>query len=98
MPIGATISKMVYRPKMRQTAHMMINGVMRCHPIFGMGVNMKYCIALINDGTDHAVFMAGPDDERLTWDQVTSMTCLKEVTWFNFKDTTYDNYLKNGGS
>ena len=33
--IGATISKMVYHPKMRQTAHMMINGVMRCHPIFG---------------------------------------------------------------
>ena len=59
---------------------------------------MEYCIALINDGTDHAVFMAGPDDERLTWDQVTSMPCLKEVTWFNFKYTTYDNYLKNGGS
>ena len=77
---------------------MMINGAMKCHPIFGMGVNMEYCIALINDGTDHAVFMAGPDDERLTWDQVTSMPCLKEVTWFNFKYTTYDNYLKNGGS
>jgi hypothetical protein len=49
MPIGTTISKMVYRPKMRQTAHMMINGAMRCHPIFGMEVNMTTHTHIGND-------------------------------------------------
>jgi hypothetical protein len=32
-----------------------------------MGMN-RYCVGTCHDGTDMAVFIAGPDDERLTLD------------------------------
>ena len=57
-----------------------------------------YCLYTMNDGTDWGIFQSDKNDERLTWDQVTSMPCIQGETWFNFKDTTYNNYLKNGGS
>ena len=50
----------------------------------------KYCVGLIHDGTDNGIFLSGPEDERLTWDEAFEPLDM----YYNYSYVTYDDYLK----
>jgi hypothetical protein len=54
----------------------------------------KYCVGLIHDGTDHGIFLAGPDDEKLTFDEAIEPLDI----YYNFTYITFDEYFKMGGN